>query len=356
MLKLVHTESSLAWGGQEIRIFTELGELMKFGWSVELWAPDHADIFSRARSAGMAVEAVPFRGTFDLGSILRVRRLIRERGVDLVVTHSSVDSWVVGFATRCLRRRPAIIRTRHLSTSIRNGLSYRWFPDAVCTTSEAIRQAILRLGVPSDRVESIPTGVDLRRFQPNPDQKLAMRKKYSLPEDRPLVGGVFVIRSWKGIIDFVKIVLAAPNAHFVIAGVGPSRDRMQAEADRLGVLRRMTFLGHVEPVEEIFWALDVFLFPSTANEGVPQALLQAQACGVPSVVSDLPSLREASTHALFCPPGAVRMFAEAVDGILGNPERARRMAEDGRADARRYDQADAMRRIDRFYRRWIRRQ
>src|SRR3989338_127740 len=252
MLKLVHTESSLAWGGQEIRIFTELGELMKFGWSVELWAPDHADIFSRARSAGMAVEAVPFRGTFDLGSILRVLRLIRERGGDLVVTHSSVDSWVVGFATRGLRRRPAIIRTRHLSTSIRNGLSYRWFPDAVCTTSEAIRQAILRLGVPSDRVESIPTGVDLRRFQPNPDQKLAMQKKYSLPEDRPLVGGGFVIRSWKGIIDFVKIALGAPNAHFVIAGVGPSRDRMQAEADRLGVLRRMTFLGHVEPVEEIF--------------------------------------------------------------------------------------------------------
>lgn len=347
---LVHTESSLAWGGQEIRIFTELQELKKFGWTVELWAPETSDLYGRAKTAHIDVAAVPFRGTFDLGSLFTVRRRIARRQVDLVVTHSSIDSWVVGLATRTLRRRPRIVRTRHLSTPIRNALPYQWFPDAICTTSDAIRQGIIQHGISPDKVRAIATGVDLARFRPRPDKKIEMRKKYGLPETTPLVGGVFVIRSWKGIYDFVKIALAVPKAHFVVAGDGPSREAMIGTADQLGVSRRMTFAGHVEPVEEIFWALDVFLLPSTANEGIPQSLLQAQACGIPAVISDLPSLREAAIRPVLCPPGDIVKFAEAVQRVLSDASLARRMAEDSTLGVRRYDQSKTMQTIDDFYR------
>ncbi len=347
---LVHTESSLAWGGQEIRIFTELKELTRFGWKVELWAPERSELFVRAKSARMPVEPVPFRRTLDICSMYTVRKLISDRKADLIVTHSSIDSWVIGLATRCLSRPPKIVRTRHLSTPIRNGLSYRWFPDAICTTSRAISEMLTQLGISGNKIQCIATGVDLSRFRPNPSKKMEMRKKYGLPEDRPVVGGVFVIRSWKGIFDFVKIVLAVPKAHFVVAGDGPSRDAMVHAAENLGVERRISFVGHVEMVEEIFWAMDVFLFPSNANEGIPQAVLQAQACGVPAVVSNLPSIQEASTHARFCAPGDAAHFAHSIHELLDDPNLARQLAESELADVKRFDQSEILRRIDRFYR------
>lgn len=346
---LVHTESSTAWGGQEIRILTELKELGKFGWKVQLWAPASSDLYRRARALSIDAEPVDFRRLADVESLLKVRRLILERKVDLLVTHSSIDSWITGLATRTIFRRPKLVRARHLSTPIRNILSYRWFPDAISTTSAAISRSLACRGIPGGRIHTFPTGVDLKRFRPNVESKTHFRKKYGLPADQPLVGGVFVIRSWKGIYDFVKIVAATPADHFVVAGEGPSRGTMEEAAAKSGVLQRLTFVGHVEAVEEILWALDIFLFPSTANEGVPQALLQAQACGIPAVVSDLPSIREAAPHAVFCRPGDVGSFTLAIQNLLIDPAFAGRVGREGMDWVKAFDQDETMKGLDRFY-------
>ena len=340
----------MAWGGQEIRIFTELKGLKNFGWNVQLWAPKDSEVYARSLAAGMDVNPIPFRGLHDLQSLYAVWQRACSTRPDVLVTHSSIDSWIAGLATRVMADRPKLVRTRHLSTPIGNFLSYRWFPDAICATSAAIRDTLVKNGISESKVVAISTGVDLSRFPPEPAQKNEMRNKFGLPTDRPLVGGVFVIRSWKGIYDFVKIVLAVPHAHFVVAGAGPSKESMEQAADRLGVSRRMTFLGHVELVEEVFRALDVFLFPSTANEGIPQALLQAQACGIPAVVSDLPSIKEAASSATACAPGDVKGFADAIHKILSSPAEARRMAEQGLEWVKQFDQSKILRDIDRLYR------
>lgn len=350
---LVHTESSLAWGGQEIRILTELKYLKARGWRVELWAPRHADVYYRSKAVQIAVERVPFKRVWDPLTVWNVRKLIGEKRPDVIVTHSSVDSWIAGLATRGAKVRPAIVRMRHLSTPIRNFFSYKRFPDAIGTTSDDIRKMLIGGGVAAEKIVTLPTGVDLKRFRPNPAAREAAMKFFKLPEDRPVVGGVFVIRSWKGIYDFVKIAAALPHTHFVVAGVGPSKEAMMKSAADAGVADRMTFTGHVEAVEEIFWALDAFLFPSTSNEGIPQAVLQAQACGVPLVMSDLPSLREAATGAVACPVGDIGAFAASVKDLLSDPEHARSVTAAGAEWVKRFDQAKMLEDIEAFYRRLI---
>ncbi len=350
---LVHTESSMAWGGQEIRIHTELKRLKTFGWRVELWAPKRSDVYLKSKAVQIPVECVAFRRSWDPGSIRLVRKLVREKRPDIIVTHSSIDSWVVGLATRGMSDRLNIVRMRHLSTPVKNILPYRWFADAVGTTSEDIRRILISRGLSQDCVATLPTGVDLQRFHPNPGVKSELQKKFGLPLDRPVVGGVFVIRSWKGIYDFVKIAATVPNAHFVVVGEGPSREAMMKSAAEQGVADRMMFTGHVEAVEEILWAMDVFLFPSTANEGIPQALLQAQGCGVPAVISDLPSLREAAGAALVCPVGNIQMFSDAIAKMLIDSDRARAISSAGLEWVNRFDQEKMMANIDAFYRRII---
>lgn len=350
-LTIVHTESSMAWGGQEIRILTELRNLRALGWNTALWAPAASDIFRRAFAEGIPVLDIPFRGIADTASLRAVRSHAVD--VDLIVTHSSIDSWVVGLATRFMSKRPALVRMRHLSTPIRNHIPYRWFPDGIGTTSEAIREQIIAGGVKCKEIICLPTGVDLERFQPAPSARVACRRALRLPAAGFIVGGVFVIRSWKGIYDFVKVCAAVPEAHFVVAGEGPSREAMEASAVEMGVSKRMTFLGHIERVEDVFHAMDVFLFPSVANEGIAQALLQAQACGVPAIVSGLASNRETAAHAIFCPPGAVDEFASAVRKMRSDESLSRQTAQLGLEWVKKFSQKDMMRSMDGFYRRVV---
>lgn len=355
---LVHTESSKAWGGQEIRIYTELMELRKRGWAVMLFAPPDSEIFRRSVAGKIDVMSVSFCNSFDIGSIVRVRRFLMRHRCDVLVTHSSIDSWVTGFALFGMVQRPILVRTRHLSTPIKNLLSYRWFPDMICTTSGSIRDLFLERGIDSSRVVSIPTGVDLDRFCSSPAsglEKAKLRKKLGLPVDRPLVGGVFVVRTWKGIFDFVKIAAAVPEADFVVAGTGPSLWSMEKLAAELGVSARLHFLGHVEKVEEVYWALDIFLFPSTGHEGVPQSLLQAVACGLPVVASRLPSIEEVMPSNFLKPPGDIGAFSLTIKKILSDPSLASGVVESIRGEIlSRYDQSLMLRRIDEFYRSLIR--
>ena len=115
----------------------------------------------RARQLGIDVVEVPMRGAWDLSAVARLARLVRNEGVGLVHTHSSVDGWVGGLAARIAR--VPVVRTRHVSIRIRRRLNpvYRWLADRVITSGEAIRSIVVASGVPAARVVAVPAGVDL---------------------------------------------------------------------------------------------------------------------------------------------------------------------------------------------------
>src|SRR3972149_1304250 len=119
----------------------------------------------------------------------------RER-VDIVNPHSSGDSWVAGVGAKFARRAPLIIRTRHLSTPIsRSFLSrilYDSLPDVVLTTGEEIRRRMIAVNrFRGERILSVPTGVDVERFDPE-------KVKPSLAAGSAAPGVGAVLRSRKG--------------------------------------------------------------------------------------------------------------------------------------------------------------
>jgi len=124
--------------------------------------------------------------------------------------------------------------------------------------------------------------------------------------------------------------LSAVDVFLLVAGDGPLRIELLALASRLGVEKRVRFLGHLDRVDGLLRAADAFVLPSI-YEGLPVALLEAMALGVPAVVSDLPELHElAAGDALeLVPAGDERALAAAVAGLLADPARARSVAERG---------------------------
>src|SRR2546428_5087845 len=152
MHTVLHTESSRGHGGQEIRALAEARWLIGHGWRALIACQPDSPLLAEARASSIPVEAVRMGSATDVGAIVRLRRLVRARGVSLVHTHSSVDSWLGGIAAKSLGR--AVVRSRHVSIPIRRrrALVYR-LPDRSITTREGRPRVVIRAGDAASRAE-----------------------------------------------------------------------------------------------------------------------------------------------------------------------------------------------------------
>jgi glycosyltransferase involved in cell wall biosynthesis len=352
-LRILHTEASLGWGGQEIRILTEAAGMRGRGHDVRLACPRNARIYSEAPRFDVPATALPIGRKGPLG-VLALRRLLARHRVDVVNTHSSTDSWLAALGLRLFwigkERPPALVRTRHISAAVPNRAPTRWLytraTAEIVTTGESIRQQLIRdIGVSPARVTSIPTGIDPAQFDPGDRQ--GARRMLQLPQSVPLVGIAATLRSWKGHRFLVEAMtlLAHREAQLLIIGEGPQRGALEAQIAELELGSRVRLVGNQNDVAPWLRALDVFALPSYANEGVPQALMQAMLVGVPCVTTDAGAIGEIAIHdvtALVVAKQNAIALAAGIDRLLGNAALASRLAWSARERAQAKFGFDAM--------------
>ncbi|GAA4414354.1 glycosyltransferase family 4 protein [Quisquiliibacterium transsilvanicum] len=295
-MDILHTEASCGWGGQEIRILSESAGMIARGHRVALACPPEAPIAREAPAHGLELIPLPI-GRKRLPGLRALRRLLSERRFDVVNTHSSTDSWLAALACASLRDAPALVRTRHISAPIARTASNRWLyaraSAFVVTTGESLREEVIRrTGSDPQRVVSIPTGIDHERFAPA--DRASARAALGLPADRFIVGIVATLRSWKGHRFLVDAVapLADPELLLVIVGDGPQQEALARQVADGGLEGRVRLVGQRTDVPAWLQAFDVFALPSYANEGVPQALIQAMLCGLPSITTTAGAIGE----------------------------------------------------------------
>ena len=97
-MKILHTEASRGWGGQEIRILTEAAGMIARGHAVELACPADARIFAEAPRYGIPAHALPI-GRKNLAGLRAMRAFLRDHPCDVINTHSSTDTWLVALAS-----------------------------------------------------------------------------------------------------------------------------------------------------------------------------------------------------------------------------------------------------------------
>ncbi|MEW6108857.1 MAG: glycosyltransferase family 4 protein [Nitrospirota bacterium] len=340
-MRILHTEASTGWGGQEIRILKESLGMRARGHEVFILAGPDSQLLKRARQECLHTDIIQFRRRDFSGIFTRVKRYIETKQIEVVNTHSSKDSWLILPAARLARTRPLAVRTRHLSTPIgRNPLSsllYNCLPHIVITTGEAIRTQMIEVNKFNPvRIMSIPTGVDLEAFDPSLTFQ-NLRDELGLGHSIPLIGTVSVIRSWKGLDYLVKalplIMKEIPEARLVITGEGPHRPVLEKTIESTGTGKNVFLLGHREDIVPILSSIDVMVQPSYANEGVPQTILQALAMKKPVIASDLLPFREVirdGETGMLVPVRDSDCIAQAVIKALGDRDFSRRLGESGR--------------------------
>jgi glycosyltransferase involved in cell wall biosynthesis len=214
----------------------------------------------------------------------------------------------------------------------------------VCPTrrmAELAREAGLR----SDRVNHIPNGVDLRRFHPpeasqDPGTPQSTERN---PASMVFMGAVSARKGLHRLFpDLGDLFTKFPEASLHIVGSGPRFqaggtddsyvEDLRRRAERPPLQGRVVFEGRVDHPEEILRRCGIFVLPTEA-EGLPNSLLEALACGLAGVVTELPALKEIirpGVNGMLVPAGVPGAWGEALSSILVEPDRIRQMGIEAR--------------------------
>ncbi|MEQ1592408.1 MAG: glycosyltransferase [Thiobacillaceae bacterium] len=186
----------------------------------------------------------------------------------------------------------------------------------VFAVSDSLRQLALSLGVSANKTEVVGNGVDLQRFHPVDKQEA--RQKLGLPQTARLlisVGGLVERKGIHRVIECLPTLMQHhPDLHYLVVGGSSAEGDMRVELDtqvaRLRLIDRVHFLGVVSP-DELKWPLsaaDVFVL-ATRNEGWANVFLEAMACGLPVITTDVGGNREVVCRTEL---GSVVPFADPV--------------------------------------------
>ena len=327
---ILHTESSLGWGGQEHRVLAEAKAMRQRGHRVLFACDPRGELYRRAGDADFTVIPLVWGGLHNLKSWLALRRLLRWESIEILNTHSSLDSWVGALAWRSLRVRPLLVRTRHLSTRVKNNWTTRWLyqaPAAIITTGEVTRELLrCHLGVSPQRLFSIPTGVPLDEFAPR-EKDRHLLAELAIPPGAFVFGTVAVLRSWKGHLflleAFSQLIRGGANAFLVVVGKGPYRGVIEEKVAQLGLKDCVRLTGHQEDIPWWFSVMDAVVLASYAHEGVPQSVLQALAMAKPVIgtaVGGIPEVVLDGETGLLAPPRDPKALAGAMARLLSDPD------------------------------------
>jgi len=334
---ILHTEWSEGWGGQEMRILSELKIHQRMGHRLYLLCPPGTRLGREAAALGIRVFSRKIRQPWDLWSIRKIKHLVRELGVEVLHTHSSVDSWAGGLAGRWAKV-PVLVRTRHISVRVRRPWLNRiyYLPDAIITTGEHIRRELLQTHkILAERIVSIPTGADVGRFHPGPPD-LELKKRMGLPIDSPVITLVAVLRAQKRhelvIAAAAEVIKVFPQARFIFVGEGPGRNRVEQEIKNAQLESHILMTGYREDIPAILSFTDLGIISSVA-EGIPQFLFQIMAMGKPVIATEvggIPEIVTSGVTGVLIPPEDPAALAKALVQVLGDPGSARRLGEEGR--------------------------
>lgn len=359
--RIVHSEASLGWGGQEHRVLAELAGFQKRGSDVWLLAPRQSDIYQRAGAAGVpAIHFETGRSRFFF-EVVRLADWLRKKRIQVLNTHSSRDGWLLGAAGR-LARVPLLLRTRHIDVDYPNPRvsrhAFTTCADHVLTTSNKITRHFQNVfHLPDSHITTLPTGIDLNTFSPSGDSVLLPGRA----EGRPVVGMISVLRSWKGHATFLESATRLCGAgfvgQFVIAGEGPMRPIIEKQIRERQLENRVALLGHCENVATVLRALSVLVIASTKHEGIPQIGLQALACQTPVVGSEvggIPEIIQAGITGRIVPAANPEALAVAIRATLSEQEFTRQMCRQGRQLVEvRYSREGMLDQLDMIYRRYV---
>jgi glycosyltransferase involved in cell wall biosynthesis len=323
--------------GAAIQLFELVTGLKARGHDVVLATRPSDRWEARTRSAGITYYPVPMRSEVDVRSAVRLARIVRRHGIEVVHAQKG-RARTLALMAGLLVKIPVLILNRGVSFPLDpfNRLGYTiGRVTGVVAVCDSIKRGLVHSGVPADKIEVIYSGTDTERFHPGVD-RTAIRRELAVAAEEFLVTQIGV-RSWKGNDDVIAamaaVLPAAPRARLLI--VGARRPESLYEVARgHGIEARVNVLGYREDIPEILAGSDCCVDASWAGLGLTGTLRESLAVGTPVIGTDLegnPELVMDGKTGFLVPPRDVPALTAAILRMIHEPELAKAMARRGSA-------------------------
>jgi glycosyltransferase involved in cell wall biosynthesis len=323
-MRVLHTETSLDWGGQEQRVVEQCEWLLSHGHHACIAARPGARIIEEARARGVPHAEVGFRGSFHPVALSHLLDLIRADAFDVIDCHSSRDS---GLAAILRIFGLPVVRSLHVETIAHRGLgpvAWWWGNDRIIVVAQILKSRLVKLGVPADKIDVIGEGVDFQVFNWRRSSSGAREKLHLGPGCR-LVTNIGMIRPDKGQLHFVEAAehLAArqPHLRFAIVGGGTRaayEQELHARIDASPYRSAFIMTGYRDDVPDLIAASDCIAITSL-TEAHSRVISQAFAMKRPVIASSvggLPGVVHAASAGKLVPPSNPLALAGAIEQVL----------------------------------------
>jgi glycosyltransferase involved in cell wall biosynthesis len=348
-------------GGAEQQAISLAKGLRGRGWRVSMVALSGSGGSAAAEleDAGIQFLSLQMRkGLVDPRGWLRFQRWLRRELPDLLHAHLPHAAWLARWS-RLAAPVPLVVDTLHSSSTGAMGRYFgyacsRWLTDHVTAVSEAAAASHLAAGMVSEsRLSVVWNGIDVDQWQPNAWARLQAREELGVKHDFLwlAVGRLEAVKDYPCLLR--AMTRAPEQARLLVLGAGPQEGRLRELVAWLGLNQRVHFAGFESNVLRWMHAADGFVL-SSRYEGLPMVLLEAGACGVPAVATDVPGTREVVVDGetgWLAPAGDPAELAKTMMKLMHMPPKARNaMAEQARSHvARNFSMEAALDRWERLY-------
>ncbi len=288
-----------------------------------------------------------------VSALLKLRRVIRERNIDIIHAHWAVPLGFVAGLAKATTGRPLVItmhgRDIRANPNIGSTVPTLWYvkpflqfafrqADRLITVSRRYGDYAVRAGAPAQKLHVICNGINQNRFFVSEAPVAELRQRYRVAAEAKMLLLVGGLDFHKGFDVFIRamprILEAEPEAKAVIVGDGPEQGRLTALRNELGISDRIIFAGHVPNSQLAAYnnACDLFVMPSR-EESFGVAAVEAMACGKPVVGTTAGGLSETiedGQTGLLVPPDNVDQLAQTITRVLRDKTLSARLGQNGR--------------------------
>lgn len=324
--------------GGTMRFFPALIEdLIKQGHTVDIACSQTEKVWDCYREWGCKIYPLSCsRSPFKKGNVTaikEIKKLVKENQYDLVHCHTPIAAACTRLACKKLRKQGLkVFYTAHgfhfyKGAPRKNWILYypveklcaRW-TDLLITINQE-DYALAQKKLKAKKVVFVPgVGLNVEKFSHTQVDKAAKRQEIGVPMNATMLMSVGELSERKNhqLVFRAIAKLQNPNIHYAIAGKGAWQEKLESLAKELGIEEQIHLLGYRTDVAELYKTADMVLLPSF-HEGLPVALMEAMACGVPCAVSEIRGsvdLVDEKGGAYF-DPHSVDSCAEAISNVIG---------------------------------------
>lgn len=350
---VVQCVNNLDLGGLERVVVILARQLRARGISCDIvCVEDRGALADEAEREGIRVTALHAEKAGKRAALRQLIAALQSRPRVVLHSHNFKPFWYAARA-RFHGAADGHVHTRHGAFIRRHRFVWRYrlmrrWTDAIVTVSRDGREELGRLsGLPVEQIGVVPNGIDTDTHRPAADKK-AVRQQLGWNVDGPVIITVSRLAPEKDLGTLLRAMQCLPQANLWLVGYGPEETALRELAKELAVADRVTFWGRRDDVPALLSAADVFAL-SSLSEGLSMALIEAAACGLPMVATQVGGNHEIvdPPHGgLLVPVGQPLALAAAIDGILRSPERRLAMGNHARRHAEMHFSVRTM--VDRY--------